>query len=142
MYVVSSHWHSYVQSAPPNWNALQLANNNPVVTKQGVDHLVPNHVFLVSWQLDRWSVGAYILSRRGMRQILQRTYFRNIDGADVWHLTEQDMVLADEVLYYLANQRTRQPIAGQAYPQLLYNRKRPHWLNAKESIRHSSRGPN
>jgi GR25 family glycosyltransferase involved in LPS biosynthesis len=91
-------WESCAALAPSDWNVLQWSTNNQIIIKQGLALSDP----WISWQPDHWSTRAYMLRRDAMRQIIERTSFVDTSGRKVWHVTEPGMVVADEVIYYMA----------------------------------------
>jgi GR25 family glycosyltransferase involved in LPS biosynthesis len=80
-------WFFYVKLAPRNWNVLQWHSSNDLFREQG-RHFYANGDAWISWQPDHTSTKAYMITRRGMRQVL--------DGSGPLSL------LVDEVIYYLA----------------------------------------
>jgi GR25 family glycosyltransferase involved in LPS biosynthesis len=108
-------WKTYLQQAPSDWKILQFATNNKNVVKQGANPAFVDK--FVTWQPYHWSTRAYFLNRDGMERILNKTYSTttittNDDDddddddestpRDVWTYSDQPIVVADEVLYYLA----------------------------------------
>ena len=110
-------WKSYMeQHAPSHWTILQFATNNRNVLQQGSNLLD----YFTTWQPYHWSTRAYVISRRGMKRILDHTlrmraHSRNNNTSKttdtntttlVWNLIHPDhpMVVADEILYYLAQE--------------------------------------
>jgi GR25 family glycosyltransferase involved in LPS biosynthesis len=91
-------WHAYAKLAPRNWSVLQWFTSNNVIVQHGL-HLVNDQ--WISWQAEHHSSRAYMLSREGMHQILHRVHSTEKDGSHVWHLNEPDIVMADELIYYL-----------------------------------------
>jgi GR25 family glycosyltransferase involved in LPS biosynthesis len=95
-------WRTYASLAPPDWTALQWTTSKNTLLKQGRNLHDP----WISWQPDHFSTGTYMLSRKGMQRIIEKTWAGGPpplgDESHSWHILEPDMVKADELLYFLA----------------------------------------
>jgi hypothetical protein len=91
-------WKPYVDQAPLDWKILQFATNNGNVVKQGVNLVDP----FIAWQPYHWSTRAYLINRAGLQTIMDKFYSKSPTGQDIWRIDEVPMVVADEVIYYMA----------------------------------------
>jgi hypothetical protein len=97
------HWQAYANRAPRDWTVLQWSTSNPAIVRQGRNLVDP----WLSWLPDHSSTNAYMLNRKGMRQILQRVH-HSMDSKNggsttsSWHVDEPGIVRADELIYYYA----------------------------------------
>jgi GR25 family glycosyltransferase involved in LPS biosynthesis len=91
-------WKIYADLAPTDWTALQWITSKEVLLQQGKHIDEP----WINWQPDSWCAGAYLLNREGMKRILKKTYDILPDGGSRWSLTEPGLLVADELVYFLA----------------------------------------
>jgi GR25 family glycosyltransferase involved in LPS biosynthesis len=96
-------WRAYASLAPPDWAALQWTTSREPLLKQGRNLHDP----WISWQPDHYSTGTYMLNRKGMLRIIEKTWAGGPpslgDESHSWRILEPDMVVSDEVIYFLAS---------------------------------------
>jgi GR25 family glycosyltransferase involved in LPS biosynthesis len=95
-------WRTYASLAPPDWTALQWTTSKNTLLNQGKNLHDP----WISWQPDHFSTGTYMLNRKGMQRIIEKTWAGGPPSlgneSHSWRILEPDMVKADELLYFLA----------------------------------------
>ena len=100
--------HNLFHTAPKGWQVIQLLTVNPNVRRR---FSIFYDADFVKWYPNHWSTAAYIISRQGMRFILDHwlvkevgTHFLGVHQE--FTVPEEGIHLADETLYYLSRSYT------------------------------------
>ena len=94
-----------VDTAPPDWEVLQLYTINPRI----VSRLVKiHHSNFVRWYPQYWSTGAYIINRIGMQNLLETFDALTAGSARALNQKQQlsHVLVADEFLFFHAHSYT------------------------------------
>jgi GR25 family glycosyltransferase involved in LPS biosynthesis len=86
---------SIIQTAPDDWECLQLYTNNPDALIELAYKYDRTHDLWIPWQEEFWSTLCYCITRRGANKLISR--FRN-NGWDFRSLS-YGRIVADDVLY-------------------------------------------
>lgn len=95
-------WMAYAEQAPKDWHILQWATSNEAVNKR---ELYKSNDLWISWKPYYYGAFAYSIRREGMQLILDHAYEEsssNGTASDRWKFLEPDILVADELVYYLA----------------------------------------
>jgi GR25 family glycosyltransferase involved in LPS biosynthesis len=93
----SSDWKKYISLAPDNWRILQMLTINEKSVLEYLEGIL--HSPFVPYFPEHYSTGAYIINRRGMKELLDQTWD---DSTFTYTLTNSHkLTLADEMLFML-----------------------------------------
>jgi GR25 family glycosyltransferase involved in LPS biosynthesis len=95
-------WQNHAALAPQDWSILQWHNDNEAIQQQCSKVVAKNDPWL-AWQPDHYGTTGYMINRKGMKEVLAKTLLRfQSSSAPVWFIKEPEVVVADEVIYFLA----------------------------------------
>ena len=94
-----SNWQEYAKMAPSDWKILQWATSNDAVLKHATQY---EHDLWITWQPEYYCAAAYMISREGMEEVLKKSLKQTEDGTFYWRIDEPELIVADELVYYLA----------------------------------------
>jgi len=94
-----SHWKELTKMAPSDWKILQWATSNDAVLEQ--NKLYENDPW-IAWQPEFYSANGYMITREGMEELLSHSLKQTESGVIYWDIDEPELIVADEVVYYLA----------------------------------------
>ncbi|GFH46260.1 hypothetical protein CTEN210_02734 [Chaetoceros tenuissimus] len=93
----AQHWRQYAATAPSDWSILQLTTNNDRVNKRELHN---HNDYWINWNTFHWGTIAYVINRKGMKEILDKTYMRD---QSAWELKEPHILVADELIYHFVS---------------------------------------
>jgi GR25 family glycosyltransferase involved in LPS biosynthesis len=103
-------WEKYAKLAPSDWDVLQWATSNGAITNHAKNLLGEDP--WMSWFPQHYGVGAYLIRRDGMEKLLNKTFSRGADGKLYWRIEEEELLVPDEVIYFLGGNSYTSTISG------------------------------
>lgn len=99
-------WRAFANQAPKDWNILQWTTSNEAANRR---QLYRSNDLWIAWKPYLWSTIAYTIRREGMKHILDSTLKKGSSVGnetaikiDRWEFDEPGVIVADELIYYLA----------------------------------------
>lgn len=96
----AQNWRQYAATAPSDWSILQLLTSSDKVNKRNLHR---HNDYWINWYPYHWSTVAYVINRKGMKEVLDKTYIRDQSSTGVWQLKEPYILSADKLLYHLVS---------------------------------------